>query len=354
MADDRAIALFDLESLLAPVSGEAPCGVDLEYDAGFLALVSAAQSGPQERLVGPSGPAEEPNWRNVVKQALALFARTKDVRVASVLTRACLRVQGLDGLAQGTALLRALLERYWDTVHPQLDPDDNDPTMRLNALRELCDRHGVLLYLRAMPLLTMPGLGSFGLKELTANASDAQPAAASAASDNAKLESAFANCELAHIEAPLDAIKRTLADLQAIENWVRDRAGAHRGMSFEELTGVLEQMQGLLNLRLAKRKPERAHAAESPTDEGSQIVTAANQPKRGSGAVGEILSRQDVKRALDQVCGYYEQHEPSSPVPLLLRRAQRLADMSFMDVVRDLAPGGAAEVELIRGPKNAD
>jgi type VI secretion system protein ImpA len=354
VADDRAITLFDLESLLAPVSDDAPCGADLEYDAEFLALVSAARSVPHERLVGPSGPAEEPNWRNVVKQAVALFARTKDVRVGSVLTRACMRLQGLDGLAQGVGALRALLERYWDTVHPQLDPDDNDPTMRLNAMRELCDRQSMLMHLRALPLLTMPGLGSFSLKDLTLNAGEAQPGTGGAAPDSAKLDAAFANCELAHIQAPIDAIKRTLSDLHAIENWVRDRAGAHRGMSFEELAGVLEQTQGLLNLRLAKRAPERANAAEAPTDEGSQVVTTASQPKRGSGAVGEILSRQDVKRALDQLCAYYEQNEPSSPVPLLLRRAQRLAEMSFMEVIHDLAPGGAAEVALIRGPQGAD
>jgi type VI secretion system protein ImpA len=351
MANDGSIALFDPETLLAEISGEKPCGDDLEYDAEFLALMAAASSAPQERLVGPSGPAEEPNWRNIAKQAAALFARTKDVRVATVLARASLHLQGVDGLAQGVALVRALIERHWDAVHPLLDPSDGDPTMRLNALRELCDRHGVLTYLRAVPLLTMPGLGSFGFKELSVATGEAQPSPSKAAPDTAKLEAAFANCHLADIQAPIAALDRALADLREIENRVRGRVGAQRGLSFDELTGVLEQTRGLLNLRLAKRGAESEDAAASPTDDGSQPMMAAGGRKTRTVAVGDIMSRDDVKRVLEQLCAYYEQNEPSSPVPLLLRRAQRLAGMSFIEVMRDLAPGAAAEVEVIRGPQ---
>jgi type VI secretion system protein ImpA len=37
-------------------------------------------------------------------------------------------------------------------------------------------------------------------------------------------------------------------------------------------------------------------------------------------------------------------------VPLLLERAKRLAYMDFLSIVQDLAPGGLAEVNTIRGP----
>ena len=68
----------------------------------------------------------------------------------------------------------------------------------------------------------------------------------------------------------------------------------------------------------------------------------------------EIRTRADVQRTLDLLCAYYESNEPSSPVPILLRRARRLTAMSFMDLVRDLAPAGSAELEVIRGPQEAD
>ena len=54
-------------------------------------------------------------------------------------------------------------------------------------------------------------------------------------------------------------------------------------------------------------------------------------------------------RALDEIIRYFERAEPSSPVPLLLRRAQRLVDKNFLDILRDLAPDGVQQAELFRG-----
>jgi type VI secretion system protein ImpA len=56
-----------------------------------------------------------------------------------------------------------------------------------------------------------------------------------------------------------------------------------------------------------------------------------------------------VLRILDALCDYYARNEPSSPVPMLLTRAKRLVDKSFIDIIRDLAPAGLAEAEVIGG-----
>jgi type VI secretion system protein ImpA len=36
-------------------------------------------------------------------------------------------------------------------------------------------------------------------------------------------------------------------------------------------------------------------------------------------------------------------------VPLLLRRAQRLVGLDFMDLLKDLAPGGVSELRVVSG-----
>ena len=46
---------------------------------------------------------------------------------------------------------------------------------------------------------------------------------------------------------------------------------------------------------------------------------------------------------------FYERAEPSSPVPILLRRAARLVNKSFLDVLRDLIPEGVNQALLYRG-----
>jgi len=52
---------------------------------------------------------------------------------------------------------------------------------------------------------------------------------------------------------------------------------------------------------------------------------------------GSIRSRDDVVRAIDRICDYYAQVEPSSPVPFLLKRAQKLAKMNFVEAVQELS-----------------
>ncbi|MDL2354005.1 MAG: type VI secretion system protein TssA, partial [Pseudomonadota bacterium] len=78
---------------------------------------------------------------------------------------------------------------------------------------------------------------------------------------------------------------------------------------------------------------------------------AARRAGAGGGAIsGEIDSRADVVRMLDKILAYYARCEPSSPVPMLLERAKRLAPKSFFEIMEDLAPDSVGQVALIRGP----
>ena len=56
---------------------------------------------------------------------------------------------------------------------------------------------------------------------------------------------------------------------------------------------------------------------------------------------------------LDRICEYYSLAEPSSPVPLMLRRAQRLAAMSFIEIIEDLSPEALTSVHNVTGTKAA-
>jgi type VI secretion system protein ImpA len=52
---------------------------------------------------------------------------------------------------------------------------------------------------------------------------------------------------------------------------------------------------------------------------------------------------------LDKACEYFHRYEPSSPVPLLLERAKRLMSKDFVEILRDLAPDGIAQFEVVSG-----
>ncbi len=64
---------------------------------------------------------------------------------------------------------------------------------------------------------------------------------------------------------------------------------------------------------------------------------------------GQIRSNQDIHKALDMIIQYYEQHEPSSPVPLLLKRAKRLVGRTFVDIIRDISPDAMTQVQMVSG-----
>jgi type VI secretion system protein ImpA len=66
-------------------------------------------------------------------------------------------------------------------------------------------------------------------------------------------------------------------------------------------------------------------------------------------ASGDIQSPDDVRAAIDRICTYYERYEPSSPLPLLLRRAQRLVGKSFLEIMKDVSPDGVKQVESLAG-----
>lgn len=64
---------------------------------------------------------------------------------------------------------------------------------------------------------------------------------------------------------------------------------------------------------------------------------------------GQITSNEDIHKALDMIIVYYEQNEPSSPVPLLLKRAKRLVGRSFVDIIRNISPDAMTQVQMVSG-----
>ncbi|HET8939700.1 MAG TPA: type VI secretion system protein TssA [Polyangiales bacterium] len=352
---------LDLETLLAALSPQAPCGPNLDEEAGFYALVDAARCLPKERIVGPNDTADGPNWREIASTAQGFFSRTKDLRIAAALAKAQLRLSGIVGYSAGIRLTRELLDRYWDAVHPVIDPSDGDATMRVNALRELCDRNSVLLPLRSVTLLSVPSLGSFSFKDISAAADAARSGSSDVA--HAKTEAALDNCETSHLQQLTAALQSSLDDLRSIETRVTDKLGSQQqSLRFDELTSLLAEMHRLLAARLSMREADANQNAVDhvATDQGVDmnmdgLTLQADAPSalKATGPV-QIRSRSDVQRTLDLLCAYYERNEPSSPVPILLKRARRLSAMSFMEIVRDLTPAGTAELEVIRGPNEAD
>lgn len=351
------MAALDTEKLLQPVSEEQPCGLNLEYEAEYEALKTAAQFKPEQVYGDTVIPAEDPDWREVSRLALGLSERTHDLLLACHLARALVHLEGLEGFCASLRLIKGYVEHFWPSVYPLLDvEDDNDPTARVNTVASLADRATTVTYLLNAPLVKSQVLGEFSMRDVQVAKGEATPHADDEPADMASIQGAFMDCDVDELRERVETVSSGYDDAVAIEDIITNQVGAANAVSLENLTDTLKLIRDFLRSQLEAREGQAFEGeADAFGDAQSGSPTGAGPAAAGGGQplTGEIRSREDVIRALDKICSYYERSEPSSPVPMLLQRAKRLATKNFLDILADLSPDGVPQARLIGGMDDA-
>ena len=337
------MSAIDLSRLLDEVSPESPCGKNLEYDSAFRELELAAAGKPERRTGDSVVAAEPPDWRDVRERSLELLRRTKDLRAAVHLARSLLETDGMVGFRDGLAFFRQNLERYWDSIHPQLDSEDgHDPTLRVNTISALGDWNEMVRSVREQPLVVSRRLGRFSLRDIEiADGTLPKPAAEGVEfAESSTIEAAFTDADGAELQATFDGLRGAIEEVGRITAFVTVKVGATRSADLSRLTSTLMSAERAL----------APHLSQNGDSDGAANLAGGSDTRdqRRAGA-GEITSRDEVIRFLDKACDYFRKNEPSSPVPLLLQRAKRLVSKDFLEIVKDLAPGGVSEVRGIGG-----
>ncbi len=347
---------MDASALLQPRGDDAPSGENLEYDPVFTDMELAAQPGEEHQIGDEITAATDPDYSEVRDKALQVLERSHDLRAAVYLGAAVLASDGIAGFAEVAGYIRGCLERYWDSCHPELDADDdNDPTMRINAVQGLCGQPGglagpspVYAGLRRVALTDSRGFGQFSLRDMEiADGKVPVPASMKKAPDSATISAAFQDSDAAVLAATLRAVTRATEDVKAISA-VFDEKTPGRGPDLDPLLKLLGQIARRLKEHAGGAGDEAGDGDEEGRDQG-ETAPASAAPGAQSGA---IRSRADVSGALDRIIGYYRQNEPSSPIPLVLERAKRLVNADFMTIMKDMAPGGVENVQKITGSKD--
>jgi len=149
------------------------------------------------------------------------------------------------------------------------------------------------------------------------------------APEPAKLAAAIRDGGLEQLDASHKALVAALETAQGLDQFLTSTLGAGGTINFETLQKVLNEMISGLKSYLNGD----GSAAEGATEDGGGAMGGGGGSIQISGAV---RSRNDVVRMLDAICSYYDQVEPSSPVPLLLKRAKLLAKMGFVEAMQEL------------------
>jgi len=342
-----------IEEWLQPISSDSPCGPNLEYDADFLKLEEAARATPDQEFGREGGEAiriqgANADWREVQRLAESLLARSKDLRVAVYLCRALLHNEGFIGGVTGLALIEGLLETFWDGLHPELDADDSDdPTMRLNALVPLGALEAVVGDLRASFVLRSRSRGELRVRDIEI-AQGRLPAASEAAP---LTESQLAGLLAAAVDEN-PGLPQAAADALACARRIIHILGEQVGEAYVPDFKLLQAALYSVAKALGGGAPEAAgEASGGPADEAPGVPPGAAGRVAAVAVPGQICSREDVMQTLGRLCDYLSKHEPTNPVQLVLRRAQRMMNMSFLELMQDLAPDGLTQAETVVGEK---
>lgn len=338
--DDPALAAW-----LAPVGEDEPCGPDLEYDNDFLSLSQAAAGKAETQF----SPAEPPDWPAVRSLAEGLNERSRDLRVARYWLRARLHMDGLAALAPGLRLFEQMLLNWWDELHPRLD--DGDAFGRLNVLAELGSADTVLGDVRQSLVLNDRGIGQISVREveiamgqLTARDDESPPS-------REQIESMLRDAADDHAEIATQA-SAALAALDALDECLSTRVGYGERPDFSALRDMLGAVQAVSPAAQGDTDALLAGLGDDSADsldDDDAPAARRGRARGGSGGLGSIESREDAVRAIGLVCDYLERSEPTNPAANLLRRAQRLIDRNFLQLVREFAPEAVGEVARILG-----
>jgi type VI secretion system protein ImpA len=264
----------------------------------------------------------------------------------------------LPGFRDGLLLIQGLIEKYWDSVHPQLDPDDNnDPLERVNIISSLTTPMGTfgdplqfLKRLRLAPLSDSSQMGVIRMVDVERAASgvvvEGEPTLSAS-----QIQGGLTGTPPDKLQFVYEAVIASEVAVKDLDNLFTKAVGSSKAVAFDALSGTLKEMQ--------KALAPYASKTAGPADAGAAAGSAEGEAGAAGGTAvqgisGAIRSREDVTRVLDQICEFFARTEPSSPVPLLLQRARRLVNLNFVELLNDLSPDGLSQLKVIAGLKDPE
>lgn len=342
-----APAVIDVEGLLAPIPGESPVGESLQY-AGLYDQIREARRADDGLSQGEwKRDSKESDWDEVVSLGTdALESRTKDVQIGAWLAEGLVRVSGFAGCRDALKLLSGLLERYWDTLYPEIDDGDLEGRANIFAF---VDRQTALA-LKEVPVTRSPA-GSLSWNALEdsrtgppAKASDFEELKAEQEKKTDEFRKAVNGTPKVFYETASETLSECWAAYQELDRVLDDRFGRETpGLSTlrKSLEDVRADVDKLLKEKRALEPDAAQPAAGGSADEagGGQEGYAYASGVAVAGVTGPIRTRADALSRLKQVAEFFRATEPHSPVSYLVTRAVSWGEMTLdswlAEVVKD-------------------
>jgi type VI secretion system protein ImpA len=317
--------------------------------------IETASKGRPEQVSGTNViPAVDPDWKAVLSGSEAMLAKTRDLRIIWYWTLAKTKTTGFPGARDGLTLIKGCLEQFWETVWPRLDAEDNnDPTERVNAVNSMTG-DTFLRFLRECPLAGSRQFGRINFRDVLMAKGEIAPPAGGKPTDPNLIEAVFGDCDIESLKNVDKAITELIAAAKGIDTFLTQKVGAAKAPQLGELHKLLAEIHKPVQAGLAKRGEA---AGGAPADAAAGGAPPAGAPGQAGGSApaqaarlsGEISSTEDVVQAFSKILRYYERHEMSSPVPVLVRCAQRFVNKGFPEIAKVMTPEVVKVIDALSG-----
>jgi type VI secretion system protein ImpA len=341
-------SVIDIEALLAPINGDNPAGVNLQY-AGLYDEINEARREDEDLVQGEwKHDRKVADWQRVVSLASdALANRTKDLQVGAWLTEALVKTRGFEGLRDGLTIMRGLLERYWEDVYPEMEEGDLEG--RANAIawlerpvvlpklpRALKDvaisssvtgmRYSYLQWEQSREFDVPERMDDLDSDEVRRINELKQRAVDEGKITSEQWRVAKGATPRAFFEEAHSSLSECWTEFHSLDLVIDGKFGRYApslGMvkkALDDIRTLVEKIvkeKRLLDPDLTAEEDFTAPDMEGSTEIELDLASSA----------GPIQTRQEALRRLAEVAGFFRRTEPHSPVSYLVQRAIKWGQM---------------------------
>jgi type VI secretion system protein ImpA len=352
----------DVETLLSPIDGASPCGVDLretsspDYQALKDARRQIASLVRARKFDQDSSTEINTHWQTIYRLAPTVIKeQSKDLEVAAWFTEAALKLQGYAGLRSAFELNEGLVSRFFDDVYPL--PDEDGIETRVYPLIGLNGEDGngtLILPLKNVPLsedMTLPFTHNLYTRCLDAeNISDPDAKRQRIDEIGLSLETIHTQVQASSEEfyrQLIDDLNACLTHFNSTTRLLDEKCGlSHSPPSSaikKTLEDVLNTLTTLTRSKLAsKTDEEHSQPGSYQTDGNTSSARGIQQTTRISASVGNIHSRDDALNQLLIIANYFRQTEPHSPLCGAIERVVKWGNCSLQELMMTLIPDASA------------
>jgi type VI secretion system protein ImpA len=324
--------MIEISSLLEPISVESPCGTDLSFSIEFDQIQEARRFDDPTLDQGEWVTAvKEADWPDVSKRCETLLRnKTKDIRLAVWLAESSAKTDSFAGLTQGLDLLTQFSEKFWDTIYPL--PEEDDQELRIGILSWLLNRTPQLL--RELPITQSKNHGVFNTIDQDSGRALTQaiarsPNDAESLSYGKITQEKF---EAARRDSPKEFYAQQMKDIEACEGALHNLGVAidsKLGANGPGFSSAKDSMASIKNVVLRFARDAGVYATD-----GAEAISPSGADVPGKSFSGPIQTREQALAQLRQVSDFFRRTEPHNPVAYLADQAAKWGGMSLHDWLR--------------------